>query len=116
MGRCYDHPTPLSFQHRLKLNIMGKETTVLSSSTNTTESEPTPAITEGLQAVSGSSECTVSFEDSCLTSHVFTPEISATDSELDGSTEDEFDLTFPEEEALDHFLGYVVYKFQSIHI
>ncbi len=29
MGRCHDHPTSLSFHHRLKVYIMGKETSSL---------------------------------------------------------------------------------------
>ncbi|KAK3886510.1 hypothetical protein Pcinc_009380 [Petrolisthes cinctipes] len=42
MGRCYDHPTPLSFQHRLKMyiiNIMGKDAKGLSVNVNSLDVE-----------------------------------------------------------------------------
>ncbi|KAK3884359.1 hypothetical protein Pcinc_011370 [Petrolisthes cinctipes] len=39
MGRCYDHPTPLSFQHRLKMYIMGKDAKVLSVNVNSLDVE-----------------------------------------------------------------------------
>lgn len=113
MGRCHDHPTPLSFQHRLKIYIMGKETTALSSNTNTAECESTPSVAGGIQEITDASESTISHEDSCLTSHVFTPDLKVTASECENSAEVDFELRFPEEEAIDHFLGFIVHKFQA---
>lgn len=113
IGRYNDHPTPLSFQNRLKVYIMGKETTVLSSNTNTAESESTPSVAQGIQEITDASESIVTPEDSCLTSHVFTPDFIVPASEYENSAEDDFELRFPEEEAIDHFLGFIVHKFQA---
>ncbi|KAK4295516.1 hypothetical protein Pmani_031930 [Petrolisthes manimaculis] len=108
MGRCYDHPTPLSFQQRLKLYIMGKDTAVLASNTNTSEIETTSMIASGIQEFVGSSHEI----DSSLTSDVFTQDLGTFVDDIDDENiEPEF--TFPETEAIDHFLGFVVHKFQS---
>lgn len=116
MGRCYDHPTPLSFQHRLKIYIMGRDTSVLSTSTNTEESESTPKITTRIDEISGyetdkTDNVEPPEEHPSLTCNVFTPDLGVMDEEPEIHDE-VLELPFPEREATDHFLGFVVHKFQ----
>ncbi|KAK3875781.1 hypothetical protein Pcinc_019360 [Petrolisthes cinctipes] len=88
MGRCYDHPTPLSFQQRLKLYIVGKDTAVLASNTNTSEIETTPMIASGIQEFAGSSHDNSDLSsfpetDPSLTSDVFTQDLGTFVDEID---------------------------------
>ncbi|KAK4327728.1 hypothetical protein Pmani_001771 [Petrolisthes manimaculis] len=96
---------------------MGKDTAVLASNTNTSEIETTPMIASGIQEFVGSSHDRSDLSsfpeiDSSLTSDVFTQDLGTFVDDIDDENiEPEF--TFPETEAIDHFLGFVVHKFQS---
>ena len=119
MGQCYDHPTPLSFQNRIKLYIMGKDTQVLSPGANC-EDVNCSSIT---QVMYDNTE-----EDSgfCLVARIFRNGLSSTNAPNDINDNNEpnkildsdlieeeiLDIEVPEEEAINHFLGYVVHKFR----
>ena len=124
MGRCYDHPTPLSFQHRLKMYIMGKNPTVLSTSVNSVDVESSTLADNSQEIIMDPSVTTGSdlpddANGPCLISEMFTTDLCQS-SELDAPIEENvldentnLIHNLPEKEAFDHFFGYVVHKFQA---
>ncbi|KAK3893296.1 hypothetical protein Pcinc_002852 [Petrolisthes cinctipes] len=122
MGRCYDHPTPLSFQHRLKMYIMGKDAKVLSVNVNSLDVESNTLgkenekITMEKPLIAGS-DLIVDGNAPCLVSKSFS-DLGQINDPDEPEEEDGFNLNersvvhLPEEEATDYFLGYVVHKFQ----
>ncbi|KAK3863978.1 hypothetical protein Pcinc_030293 [Petrolisthes cinctipes] len=122
MGRCYDHPTPLSFQHRLKMYIMGKDAKVLSVNVNSLDVESNTLgkenekITMEKPLIAGS-DLIVDGNAPCLVSKLFS-DLGQNNYPDEPEEEDGFNLNersvvhLAEEEATDYFLGYVVHKFQ----
>ena len=93
---------------------MGRDTSVLLASCNTEEIETTLKITSGIDDISGyeidKTDAEPPEEHPSLTCSVFTPDLAMC--EEPEVHDDVLELTFPEKEATDHFLGFVVHKYQ----
>lgn len=124
MGRCYDHPTPLSFQHRLKMYIMGKDAKVLSANVNSLDMESNALgkenqkITADKPLIAGS-DLIDDANVPCLVSKMFSGEVSQFLEPDEPKEDDNLNLStnsvvhLAEEEATDYYFGYVVNKFRD---